>query len=67
MKKMAYIFMVFDTLEEYHVEKALESFDLQDKSYIDTFILYNNSTTFSTEWIRSMIKGVDKIEVIEKW
>jgi hypothetical protein len=66
MKKMAYIFMVFDTLEEYHVEKALESFDLQDKSYIDTFILYNNSTTFSTEWIRSMIKGVDKIEVIDK-
>tara|TARA_Y100000593_G_scaffold93978_1_gene190930 strand:+ start:1400 stop:2137 length:738 start_codon:yes stop_codon:yes gene_type:complete len=66
MKKLAYIFMVFDTLEERHIKQALESFDLQDKSYIDTFIIYNNSTTFKTDWIKTLVNGVDKIDIIDK-
>ena len=65
MKKLAYIFMVFDTLEEYHVKKSIESFNLQDKKYIDTFIIYNNSTMFDTEWIKSLITEVN-IKVIDK-
>lgn len=64
MSKLAYIFMVFDTLEEYHVKKSIESFNLQDKKYVDTFIIYNNSTTFNTEWIKSLVTGVD-IKIID--
>lgn len=55
-KKLAYIFMTFDTLTEYHLNKSLESFNNQDKSYINTFIIYNNSTVFSDDLIRSKVK-----------
>ena len=39
-KKLAYIYMTFDTLSEYHLDKSLESFNNQNKSLIDTFIIY---------------------------
>lgn len=64
-KKLAYIFMTFDTLTEYHLDKSLESFNNQDKSLIDTFIIYNNSTVFSNELIKSKVK-FDKVTVYDK-
>ena len=55
-KKLAYIFMTFDTLSEYHLNKSLEAFNNQDKSLIDTFIIYNNSTIFSNDYIKSKVQ-----------
>lgn len=62
--KVNYIFMVFDTLTEYHIDKALESFNAQDKEKINTFILYNNSTSFNTS---DLLKKIDfhKVECID--
>ena len=55
-KKLAYIYMTFDTLSEYHLDKSLESFNNQNKSLIDTFIIYNNSTIFTDEQIKSKVE-----------
>ena len=64
-KKLAYIFMTFDTLTEYHLDKSLESFNNQNKSLIDTLIVYNNSTTFHNDLIKSKI-DFDNVIIFNK-
>jgi len=57
--------MTFDTLTEYHLDKSLESFNNQNKSLIDTFIVYNNSTIFHNDFIRSKV-DFDNVVVYDK-
>ena len=67
MKKINYIYFVFDTLNNEHVEKSIESFALQDLNLIDTITIYNNSSTFESNYVESLFKKYQKnINIFDK-
>ena len=64
MKKINYIYFVFDTLNNEHVEKSIESFALQDLNLIDTITIYNNSSTFESNYVESLFKKYQKNKLL---
>jgi len=60
MKKINYIYFVFDTLNNEHVEKSIESFSSQDLNLVDTITIYNNSSTFESNYVESLFNKFQK-------
>lgn len=60
MNKFKYIYFAFDTLSKQHIDKSIESLSIQNTNLIDNITIYNNSTTFESDYLIEKFKKFNK-------